>query len=238
MSAPAGRQRNGGETLFSLLQITNQAFPTGAFTHSYGFETWIADRVVDDPAQAERRCRHWLRHAVATADGVAVALAFRRTLYEDMAGIEELNATVGALKICCETRDASLKTGAALTSACRDIFDLPEAARLQDMMHDSGVRVHHAVAYGALTAGLGLAEDVAVETFLWTSFANLVSVIGRLVPLGQVDVQRMVAAVAPLVAACAEIARTREEGDMCSLYGSLDTAAMRHERLPSRLCMS
>ncbi len=234
----ANHLSNGGNNLLSLLQISNSAFPTGAFTHSYGFETWIDGRVVDDAAEAMKRCRQWLRFGIATGDGVAVAIAFRKMLYDDMRGLAALNELVDALKLSRETREASKQTGAALLSACHDIFELPETDRLYSLSDDESVRLHHAVVYGVVAAGLGSTEGEAVETFLWGGLSNLASVIGRLVPLGQVDVQRIIATSAPLIEECAEIARSRDETDMCSLFASLDAASMRHERLPTRLCIS
>jgi urease accessory protein len=229
---------NGGEQLLTVLQIANASFPTGSFSHSYGFETWLHDRVIDTPAHAEQRCRDWLRYGVATGDGVAVALSFRKTLYDGMEGILPLNATVGALKLSRETREASQKTGAAFLAACRDVFKIAEIDRLEAMMRENRTPAHHAVVYGVAAAGLGFSESQAIETFLWSSFSSLVSVVGRLLPLGQVDVQRIIAAAAPLVEQCADIARGRDESTMSSLYASLDAASMRHERLGTRLCIS
>lgn len=229
---------NGGERLLALLQIANSAFPTGSFSHSYGFETWIHDGVIRTPADAERRCRDWLRYGVATGDGVAMVSAFRRTLYSDMDGLVELNLKVDALKLGREAKEASQKTGAAFLSACRDVFRLKEISRLDAAMQAAGIQPHHALVYGVAAAGMGFSEGQAIETFLWSGFSNLISVAGRLLPIGQVELQRMIAASAPLVEECAEIARTRDESTMASFYAALDAASMRHERLATRLCIS
>jgi urease accessory protein len=229
---------NGGERLFSLLQVANSSFPTGSFSHSYGFETWIHDGVIKTPADAERRCRDWLRYGVARGDGVAVVSAFRKTLYADMEGLVALNILVGALKLGREAKEASLKTGAAFLAASRDVFRLPEMIRLEAAMQGEGAQPHHAVVYGVTAAGMGFTEEQAIETYLWSGFSNLIAVAGRLLPIGQVDLQRMIAASAPLVEECAEIARTRDEEMMSSLYAGLDAASMRHERLATRLCIS
>ncbi len=229
---------NGGDRLLALLQVANASFPTGAFSHSYGFETWIAENVVTDARTAEIHCRDWLRFGIATADGVAVAAAFRDTLYNAMGGIAAVDRSLDALKLAREARAASTKTGAALIAACRDVFGLAEAARLDAMVRSGATPGHHAIAYGAAGAALGFTEHQTVASFLWTGFSNLVSVVARLVPLGQVEVQRIVAAATPLVEECAEIARTRPIERMGSLLVSLDAAAMRHERLATRLCMS
>ena len=60
---------DGPERLLYLLQVANASFPTGAFNHSYGFETWIDAGALDDGARFERACRDWLRYGVACYRG-------------------------------------------------------------------------------------------------------------------------------------------------------------------------
>lgn len=229
---------NGGDRLLALLQVTNAAFPTGTFTHSYGFETWLDSGAISDAAEAETRCRDWLRFNVATGDAAAVALAYRSSLMEKMDGLEELDRQVGAIKLSRESRSASIMTGAALIAAGRDIFDLPQIVHLAKMVEDKECDGHHAVVYGVLATGLGFTEQEAVTSFLWTGFSGLVGVVQRLVPLGQTEAQRIVANAAPLVEKCSEIARTRELRSLSSSFATLDVASMRHERLHTRLCIS
>lgn len=229
---------NGCDPFLSILQVTSSAFPTGSFSHSYGFECWLADRTIATPEEAEIRLRDWLRFTVATADAVAVAHAFRAALYTEMAGIAKLNRTVEALKLSREARQASAKSGAAFMAAFRDIFRLEVTQRLALIMDAHGQRPHHAVVYGVACAGMGWSETQTVETYLYGSFSGLAAVLGRLLPIGQSDLQRIIAAAAPLILECSEIARTRPLNGMSTLNSALDVASMRHERLPSRLCMS
>ncbi|GLK66924.1 urease accessory protein UreF [Hansschlegelia plantiphila] len=231
-------QGNGGDQLLALLQLTNASFPTGAFTHSFGFETWIDAQVVADAAEAERRSRDWLRYAIATGDAVAVALSYRAALDGDVDALVALDAQVGALKLSRETRSASVMTGKALLAACRDIFELEGTRRFEAIVADGACEGHHAVLYGIAGAGLALGEAETVTSYLWSSIANLVAVTQRLVPLGQVDAQRIVKAAGPLIDECSAIARSRPAERMCSACAALDAAAMRHERLPTRLCIS
>jgi urease accessory protein len=229
---------NGGDPLLALLQLTNASFPTGAFTHSFGFETWIHDRVVDDAQEAESRCRSWLRFGIATCDAVAVAQAYRAALNGDAERLAFLDRSLGALKLARETRTASIMTGKALLAACRDIFELEGMQHYKKMMDDGDCSGHHAVIYGIAGAGLALGESETVLSYLWSSFSNLVAVAQRLVPLRQVDAQRIVTAAGPLLDECGTIARARAPERMSSGYAALDAAAMRHERLPTRLCIS
>lgn len=234
---PAGNG-NGGDRLLALLQLTNASFPTGAFTQSYGFETWINEDVIGDVAEAERRCRDWLRFGVATGDAVAMTHAFRAAHDGDAQRLRQLDAMCTALKLGREARSASTMTGRALVAATRDIFDLT-GVRLYGEMVDAGdCAGNHAIVYGIASAGLGLSETEAVTTYLWSALSNVVAINQRLTPFGQVDAQRIIAHASELLDACADIARTRPVEAMSSTYAALDVAGMRHERLASRLCIS
>lgn len=229
---------NGGDSTLLLLQVSNSSFPTGSFSHSYGLETLIFDGAINSPVTAEQWCRNWIRYGVAPGDGVAVTAAFRRTLYSGMDGISKLVQRVEALKICRESREASAKTGSAFLTACRDVFKIPEIEKLEISLKETHARPHHAVVYGVVGAGLGFSEQQTVDSYLWSSLSNIVSVVGRLLPLGQTDVQRILHQATPLIEQSSEVARSRSEEKMCSMNAALDAASMRHERLPTRLCMS
>ncbi len=234
----AHRGTNRGGQLLTLLQLSSASFPTGAFSHSYGFETWLAANEIGGPAEAEERALTWLRFTAATGDGVAVCAAHRLARAEDFAGLARLNADVNALKLTRETREASTKTAAAWIAACRSAVDCPPLDTLVGHARAGGWAVHHSVAFGVTLGGLGFPEGETVETYLFTSFTNLVSVLARLVPIGQGEVQRIIADAQPRIEAAAEVSRTRGAHRMSSTYSSLDIASMRHERLVSRLCIS
>lgn len=235
---PRGKSRgnNGGDRLLILLQLTNASFPTGAFTHSYGFESWIQDGSIASAGDAEVCSRDWLRFNIATCDAVAVVLSYRDAQHGNMVNLVEVDDQLDAIKLTRESRSASTMTGSALMTAGRDIFDLPQLAQFSEMARNGECRGHYAVAYGVLSSELGLSETEAVTTFLWSSFSGLVGVLQRLLPMKQSDAQRIIADAGSLIDQCAEIARTREI--MSASFAALDTASMRHERLHTRLCIS
>jgi len=218
--------------------LTNAAFPTGAFTHSYGFETWIDDHTIKTAGDAERHCADWLRFNLATCDAVAAVLSHRCVLHDDFSGLARIDRQLGALKLSRESRSASQMTGAALITAGRDIFNPPQISRLAEMIRTGDCAGHHAVVYGTLSVGLGLNETETVTSFLWSGLSSLVGVVQRLVPLGQSEAQRIIAGAGALIDRCSDIARMRDLQSMAASLAALDVASMRHERLHTRLCIS
>ena len=226
------------ERLLYLLQVANASFPTGAFNHSYGFETWIDAGALDDAARFECACRDWLRYGAQRTDGAAVAHACRHAAAGDLAALVGLDHIVGALKLSRESREASFKTGRALLGAYRDIFGAQPLASFAEAVREGRCEGHQAVVFGAAAAAQGIGTGDAVLAFLHAALSNLVSVGARLIPLGQIESQRIVRSAWPLLTAGAADACALELDALGSATAGLDIASMRHERLHTRLCMS
>jgi urease accessory protein len=94
------------------------------------------------------------------------------------------------------------------------------------------------VIFGAAAAELGVAEEQAVLAYLQSSLANIVAVAARLIPLGQVEAQRIVRRSWPRLIAATERARSMDREAIGTTMAGLDLASMQHERLHTRLCMS
>ncbi|MGD9536382.1 MAG: urease accessory protein UreF [Alphaproteobacteria bacterium] len=226
------------DPLLTLLQVANAAFPTGAFNHSYGFETLIERGEIKDAASLEAHCRDWLRHAVAPADGAAAALAHRAQRDGDLETLTAIDDAVGALKLAREAREASAKTGRALHVALREVFDGADLSLLDAMTRSGRSEGHQAVIFGAGAAALGISRADAVLAFLQTALGNMASVGARLIPLGQVETQRIVTHAQRTIRDAADVAMSRPLGMLGAAAIVYDIAAMEHERLPTRLCMS
>jgi len=85
---------------------------------------------------------------------------------------------------------------------------------------------------------VGIAIEPALGCFLQAIVANLVSAGVRLVPLGQTDGQRILAALEPVVRTTAERALTVTLDDVGSAAFRADLASMRHEAQYTRLFRS
>src|SRR5919108_5122323 len=93
------------QAFLRLLQLTDTAFPTGAFAHSFGLETYVARGAVDTAATLEAFIANTLLHAVAPGDGVAChAAAHAGTDWECV--VQQLDRRLTAMKTVTEFREA------------------------------------------------------------------------------------------------------------------------------------
>ena len=226
------------EGLLYLLQAATSAFPTGAFSHSFGFETLIDEGAVTDGDSLERCSALWLRYGVATADAAVCAWAWLAADANDEALLGILDEQLNALRITRETRQASLSTGTAFMNAARDAFGGDGLARYRALVGEGACGGHYATAFGVAGHDAGISRHSTTVAFLHGSLSSLISVAARIIPLGQVATQRIISNARPAILDCARIALGTGLMDLGTSTAWFDHASMAHERLYSRLCIS
>lgn len=224
--------------LLYLLQAATSFFPTGAFAHSYGFEALVQDGTVADAATLQRQALLWLRHGVAPVDGAVCALAWAATRGGRHTDLEELDDMLNALRITRETREASLSTGRAFVRAGVDAFGEAGLRRYEQAVAEGLCLGHYATAFGVAGHDAGVTQFETVAALLHGALTSLIGVAARIIPLGQVAVQKIVAEARIEVLACANKAVATELDTLGTSTALLDIASMVHERIYTRLCIS
>ena len=233
-SAPSsleGEGRGGGcgaagDALYRLLAWTSPAYPTGAFSYSHGIELAVEDGLVRDRASLVDWIGHILRHGAGWLDAVLFARAYEAD-DETLPGLAELAM---AWRGTAETALESTQQGSAFLTVTRNAW--PDA-RL-DILGNGPVALPIVFA----VAARAVPRDAALTAFLHGVAANLVSAGVRLVPLGQTDGQRAVAALAPVVAEVAARAAETPIDRLGSAAPVVDWTSMRHETQYTRLFRS
>ena len=259
MTEPAALQK--------LLTWLSPAFPVGAFAWSAGLETAIAERTVRDSAALQNWLEGALAHGGIRTDAILLAHAWRaeqasfpspslpargRAPAGALGEIEPQpqsgtsppagedgrgSATLSDLADLClaltPARERAMEqavTGNAFVIATR-AWPAEIPARLPDPCP-------YPIAVGAIAAAhdIGLAD--ALLGFLTAAVHGQISVAVRLVPLGQTDGLRVMAALEPSIAALAATAATATLADIGSIAYATDIAQMRHETLEPRIFRS
>ncbi|MBI4638903.1 MAG: hypothetical protein HY727_21410 [Candidatus Rokubacteria bacterium] len=233
----------GDSTLLLLLQFADGLFPAGSFAHSFGLETCAREGLVRDRAGLEAFVATHLEGAAGPADAVAVAVGSRLARSGDLGGSIELDERLDAMKWVPEFRAASRQMGrqtlrvAAAIGGAGDGADpfLAELARAADEGLAPG---HHAVAFGAAVGRGGADPERAALAFLYSTSALLVGAGLRLLPLGQLDGQRALAAMRSRIERLAARAAAARVEDMWSFNPDHEIAGVRHATLEVRLFRS
>jgi urease accessory protein len=226
------------EAWLAVLQFADGLFPAGGFAHSLGLETYVQDGLVTDRAGLEAFVTAQLEGAAGPADAVAVAAAVRLAAAGDTLGWIELDTRLEAMKPVPETREASRQMGRqtlrVAASLGADAFLLEIAAAVADGLAAG----HHAAVFGAALGRAGAEPALAAAAYLHSTAVLLVGAGLRLLALGQVDGQRVLAGVRPRIARLATAAATATPADMWSFTPGLELASLRHATLDTRLFRS
>jgi urease accessory protein len=221
-----------------LLHFADGLFPTGAYAHSFGLESYVQDGRVHDRATLEEFLAGYLEGSAGPGDGVLVGAAVERGRVRDLAGALALDAEIDALRPAAELREASRQMGRQTlriaTELTADVF-LARIAAEADAGRTPG---HHPLVFGLVGGVLAWPARSAILAYLQASASAVVSAALRLFPMGQLDGQRALWAMGPRIAALATRAAETPPGDLSSFVPGLEIAAMHHARLDARLFRS
>jgi urease accessory protein len=222
----------------AVLQFADGLFPAGGFAHSFGLETYAQEGAVRDRAGLEAFVAAHLEGSAGPCDAVAAATAVRLASARDVTGWVALDERLEAMKAVPETRAASRQMGRQtlrVASALGADAFISELARAVD---DGLTPGHHAAVFGAALGRAGAEPQVVAGAYLHSTAALLVGAGLRLVALGQVDGQRVLASMRPRIARLAAGAAAASAEDMWSFNPGLELAGVRHAALDARLFRS
>jgi urease accessory protein len=228
-------QDSASISALQLLQLADSALPVGSMAHSFGLETLVFDGDIESgvqscPASLGAYIGECLSESLLL-DAVFCREAHARALRG--ASVLALNRQLSALKLARESREASLTLGrrfAALASALHREPALSGLASLEEL--------HHSVAFGYVLGILGIDADLAVSAFIHQCVINIISAAQRLLPLGQIQANRLAWDLKPAILETVEQTRTTSTSTVCSFAHLPETASMRHCCLPTRLFIS
>lgn len=234
-----------------LAQLCDSALPTGAFSHSFGLETYICEGVVDGEASFVS----WLRALVSTqltfSEGLGLRLAFEAVAADDWEAIAHLDALLVAQAVPIQVRRAGVTMGRRLLTIARLALEGTDSGRLLSRYaalmdtkdtgnagDTGGCRTHPAIVLAI--AGYALAAPPAAVTaaYLQSSVISLTQNAVRAIPLGQDAGQRAIASVREDVRAAVRRIGGLDETDLGAAAPGIEISQMRHERQRARMFMS
>lgn len=240
--AQEGRTRwlaGGGElapsALYRLMAWLSPSFPVGAFSYSSGIE-WAVE--AGDITDAET-LKAWLNVMLADGggycDAVLFAHAHRAVVGEDDKALRAVAELASAFAPSKERHLETTAQGNAFVEATRAAWGCDAIEKLKTIWDGP---VAYPVAVAVASAGHGIAVEPALAAYLQAVAANWVSAGVRLIPLGQSDGQRVLAALEPAVTATAQRALAASLDDLGSSAFRADLASARHETQYTRLFRS
>jgi urease accessory protein len=221
--------------LYRLMTWLSPSYPLGAFSYSHGLEYAVEAGLVRDRAGLCSFVATVVEAGAGQSDGALLAGAWQAAAADDRAGLDDMVELGFAWRGTAETALESRAQGAAFLATTR-------AAWPHRLLDELGLRhrgeVALPVAVGAAAAAHGVVLGPTLTAYLHAFVATLVSAGLRLVPLGQSDGQRAIAALESVVAAAAASILATPLDHIGTAAPLLDWCSMRHETQYTRLFRS
>jgi urease accessory protein len=226
---------DSGAALYRLMTFMSPAYPVGAFSYSGGIEWAVAAGDIGDAGSLRGWLESMIRHGSVFCDSVIFAHAHRAAWCADdkeLAAPAELAAAIiGSKERFLETTSQ----GQAFLQITRSAWPSPALDRLVAAWDGP---LAYPVVVAAACAGHGIEVAPALHALLHGMASNLISAGMRLIPLGQTDGQRVLAALEASITQTAERALATGMDDIATATVRADIAGMRHETQYTRLFRS
>jgi urease accessory protein len=224
--------------LLSLLQLADSNFPSGAFSHSFGLETYIQDESVQNKETFFEWIRIYLEKQLAYTDGLGCRLTREALMNHDVAEIWILDRKLFVQNMPEETRQANRRMGERLVVIGIDLYSIPLLEDYLKKIRTNKAFGHPAIAFMIICDFLKIDRNQAMLTYLYSTIATLVQNGVRGIPLGQTAGQRILLEIHPILLKTVKKIEALDKDDFGAVAPGIEIAQMRHEKLHVRLFMS
>jgi len=220
--------------LYRLLAWFSPGYPIGAFSYSHGVEYAVETGRVKTAGDLSGWIGHILRHGAAWVDAVLLKEAYLAA--GDAMRLDALADLAAAWRGTAETALESAQQGGSFVMVTRAAWGHPAIDAFAAARGDKPVAL--SIALGVAAAAHRLPLRPVLAAALHAFAANLVSAAVRLIPLGQTDGQRALAALLPVVESVADCALACPLEDCGTAAPMVDLMSMQHETQYTRLFRS
>lgn len=214
----------GSEAIRRLLLWLSPGFPTGGFAYSHGIEWAIEAGAVTDAASL----RAWIEDILLHGAGRNDAILLQQARTAPPAALPALAALGAALCFGRERRLETLAQGNAFLRAAAPWAGQRAAALL-------GTPTPYAVAVGAVGGDNAIDTGLLLAGYVQNLTSMLVSAAIRLMPLGQTEGLRILAALDPAIEALLRETRAASLEELGGACFRSDLSALLHETQHTRL---
>jgi len=221
--------------LYELMSWMSPSYPVGAYTYSHGVEYAVEAGFVTNLETLTSWLRDVLQHGGARNDAILCAETHRAATCGDEGQLRELLELGYALR---PTKELDLETtaqGRAFMTVTAEVFPSPTLTFLKEA---ASCPIVYPVALAAAAADRGIPLEATVEAYLHGIVSNLVSAAVRIIPLGQTDGQRAIAALGDVVTKQVQETLYLTAADIGSATMMVDWCSAQHETQYTRLFRS
>lgn len=220
---------------FLLLHLSDSALPTGAFAHSFGFETYMDAERITNAEEFQDWLKVLLKVQLTSSDALAMRMFYATPTVSELKRLDErLFAGTPAREI----REANARMGTRMAEIVAETYSVPLIVEYLELIQHRELSGHPALALALATHSAGIDVDRAIHAHLTATVSSLIQNAVRGIPLGQMAGQRVMFAMREHIGAAVKRSAMLDAIDFCSGDPGLDISQMVHETQRARLFMS
>ncbi|MGE1112871.1 urease accessory protein UreF [Priestia megaterium] len=222
----------------SLIQLCDSNFPSGAFSHSFGFETYIQRDQIYNTETFQEALRTYLDVQLTYTDGLACRLAYEYANHDQFTEIMRVDHELYALALSKETREGTRRVGQRMLKLCLELFQGSYLEKYMSEVKAKKAYGHPAVVFALASLQLNITKEDAILSHLYASISSLIQNAVRGIPIGQTDGQKTLILFQPLLQQALQHILQADQEEFGAMTPGLEIAQMQHEQLHVRLFMS
>jgi len=226
------------KNMLSLFQLCDSNFPTGAFSHSYGLESYIQEEKVHDQATFSQWLHAYVKEQLVYSDGLASRLVYEALEEKNLAKVWKLDRMLTVQNLPRETREGTQRMGERMLNLVQSLYDFPILSAYRERIKNKQSFGHPAIVFTMVGHHLEVPMSTTILYYLYSTVSSLVQNAVRAIPLGQTAGQKTIQEFHEALLEATEKIQGLEEEDFGIVSPGLEIYQMIHERVNIRIFMS
>ncbi len=226
------------EKLLSIFQLCDSNFPTGAFSHSFGLESYIQENIVNNQETFSDWLQVYIHDQLIYSDGLACHLVYQALDKEDLPKVWRLDRLLTVQNLPRETREGTQRMGEQMLNLMQSLHKAPILTIYGKRIEAKQSFGHPSIVFTMAAHYLGLPKSTTILFYLYSVVSSLVQNAVRGIPLGQTAGQKILNGAHPVLVEAVKKIEQMDEEDFGIVSPGIELSQMRHERVNIRIFMS
>ena len=226
------------KNILSLFQLCDSNFPTGAFSHSYGLESYIQADQVHDKQTFSQWLYVYLNEQLIYSDGLASRLIYEALEVGNLEKVWKLDRMLTVQNLPRETREGTQRMGDRMLNLVESLYEVPILSLYRERIKNKQSFGHPAIVFTMIGHHLGVPSTKTTLFYLYSAVSSLIQNAVRAIPLGQTAGQKITQEFHDELIKATEKIQSVDEEDFGIVSPGLELAQMQHERVNIRIFMS
>lgn len=224
--------------LLSLFQLCDSNFPTGAFSHSFGLESYIQEDKVHNQETFSKWLKVYLHEQLVYSDGLASRLVYEALMNEDIQQIWHLDRLLTVQNLPRETREGTQMIGDRMLKLTQSLYGMPILSQYREEVKHKNAFGHSAIVFSMVAHGLHVTKQDTILYYLYSAISSQVQNAVRAIPLGQTAGQTITHLFIPELTKAVDTILELTQDDFGIVSPGIELSQMKHERVNIRIFMS